>query len=202
MSLILRWGDGQPTQKVEKKKETNKQKKRTAIHHNTSHPWFIVQAQVSVIQHCGEPPGSCEAPGQTAPEGTVISTAQWQPARFTQTQCRKVELAQCSHVIQNSYDAQRSQEPLPHAVWPRTRFLFRHHLKKLEQSIFDKLTLVHTSDFTKFYSNVSGLHEEEMRMPRRIGADQVRRLVFLFLFFLGRPPNTGIAKSHRNLTIM
>lgn len=30
-----------------------------------------------------------------------------------------------------------------------------------------------------------------------IGADQVRRLVFL-----GRPPNAGIAKSHRNLTIM
>lgn len=24
-------------------------------------PWFIVQAQVSVIQHCEEPPGSCQA---------------------------------------------------------------------------------------------------------------------------------------------
>lgn len=49
------WGT---TNKIKVKK---KEKRRTAIHHNTTHPWFIIQAQVSVIQHAVEPPGSCQA---------------------------------------------------------------------------------------------------------------------------------------------
>lgn len=57
MSLILWWGEGQPTE-ILKKEET---KKKTIIHHNTIHPWFIIQAQVSEIQHAGEPPGSSQA---------------------------------------------------------------------------------------------------------------------------------------------
>lgn len=54
-------GWGTTNTKVKKRKQKKKQMKRTAIHHNTSHPWFMIQAQVSVIQHCGEPPGSSEA---------------------------------------------------------------------------------------------------------------------------------------------
>lgn len=52
----LGWGT---TNRNLTKKESKK--KRTAIHHNTVHPWFIIQAQVSVIQHSGELPGSRQA---------------------------------------------------------------------------------------------------------------------------------------------
>lgn len=47
MSLILQWGEGTTNNK-------NNNKKRTAIHHNAVHPRFIIQAQVSVIQHSGD----------------------------------------------------------------------------------------------------------------------------------------------------
>lgn len=41
----------------QKIKEKENKKKRTAIHHNTIHSWFIIQARVSVIQHSGG--GAC-----------------------------------------------------------------------------------------------------------------------------------------------
>ena len=80
---------------------------------------------------------------------------------------------------------------------PESRFLFRHHLKNWNKAYFlEKLTLVRTSDFTKFCSNVSGLHEEEMRMP--VGESGQIKYVglffFLFFFLVGHP--TQALQSH------
>lgn len=81
-------------------------KKRTAIHHNTIHPWFIIQAQVSVIQHSEEPPSFCQAQGQTVSENTVLWIwHQWQPESLHKhKEVYKSQIIICFHVIWNLYD--------------------------------------------------------------------------------------------------
>lgn len=86
------------------------------------------------------------------------------------------------------------QQLFPNTVWPRLGSVLTS--VQMGQSNFfslESFTLVRTSEFTRFCSNVSGLHEtweSDEDAGWGIRADQVRRLVFL----VGHP--TQALQSH------
>lgn len=160
-----------------------KKKKKTIIHHNTIHPWFIIQAQVSEIQHAGEPPGSCQGRVKTYLKilffGYAINDNTMITSGFTQNtgKCVKVKSAYVAYS-----EFLRWYLYCPEAVGtahPVKKTNAKNHFQipfdpdlvsvltsvQMRRSNFQKLTLrfVHQSSL----SSVSGLHGkwEEMRMP-------------------------------------
>lgn len=108
-----------------------KRKKKNKNHHNTIHPWFIVQAQVSVIRHSGEPPGSRVRPASNCSldpsldlQSATMSCVNWATSLQNTGKCIKSNEhtyisklpSGCRHC---STGNTKYWKGFPKAVWPR-----------------------------------------------------------------------------------